>query len=236
MPKTNEDKEQRPEAPEGGMSTGLKAAIVCAAVAGVFVVVVVGAIIIAAFNAHKTGDNSVAPDFEESVTARLDKSGLSDLEKEEGRRIIRRFVESVKAQKIPPPKFKFVVQKFMQSSMGQFSMIRDVLRQSDLPEPEKKASVRKWQLFAAVRVQEKLSDAEIAGVMDAIPRRPDGEPKEPPWTEAELRNLLIQVDNAVMGKNIELGGDIPVLDDDLRQMIRAMKEAMVDEVRTMSDE
>lgn len=234
----NERDRKRTESSDEGVTTGLKVAIGCAIAAGVFVVLIIAAIVIAALNADKL----VAFGLEKTATAILDQSSLSDAEKADGKQTTRRFIDNVQAGKIPASKVEAVLAKFTEGSVGQFLMIgvaHNALTTSDLPEAEKDAGIRNLQTFTAGMAQQKMSEAEVKSVVDAIPRQSNDEPKQPPWTEAELRNLLTQVDNAIMGKEIAPGGSIPITDDDLRQMIRAMKETMGEPVRnedTMTNE
>jgi len=225
MPVVNERLADDPEKSKRGRSTGAKIAMGCGIAAAVFVLLLIVAIIVVAFNVKRIGRFVLA----KGTDAIIESSTLADAEKDDAKATVRRFVEQAMDGKIPQSKAEAIIRELMQGSLGQMVVIgaaHQAVQKSGLSEAEKKRGIENLQRFMAGFAQKRFSDAEISSVLDAAPRQPAGGPKQPPWSDDEVRTVLAQVERALEGKDIQPTDTMPIPAEDLRKAIRAMKEAL----------
>ena len=104
--------------------------------------------------------------------------------------------------------------------------LHQAVKDSDLPEEAKNEAFEKIGKLYSGFVQKIVTEEELSAVLQRIPRDPQGAPKKPPWTEAELQAALAQVDAVIADKQIEVQKGPPDFAEDLRRAVRNMKEVM----------
>jgi len=212
--------------PKAGMGTGAKVVLGCGITVAVIIILLVGTVVffgkqIARFATTKVVDMVIT------------QSTLSEAEKEDARATVRRFLKQMQEDNIPEKKVGEIMEiltKGMLGKMVAIGAINHAVQQSDLNAQEKEEAQKAIAQFMAGLSQKKISDSDFQTILDRIPTEANGNLKQPPWTDEQLKGVLAQVDAAIEGKDIEVAEAPPDLADDLRAAIRMMKEAMGEEV------
>ncbi len=193
--------------------------------AGVFFAIVIGVIIFIAMNAPKIraqGANKV-------ILSVIENSTLSDEEKADAKATWNRFNRALANGRIPSKTAEPVIRELMDGALGRMVTIgaaQATIAQSDMPEEEQSDALLLLDTFATGYAQKKLSETEVEYVSEAAPRQKDGNPQQPPWGERDLKRVLARVGEVVKDKDIQPKRMVPVHADDLRGVVRLMKEAM----------
>jgi hypothetical protein len=195
------------------------------------VVILLGALVLlailmiaAASTARKMGRDYMV----KGASRMIEASSLEPAEKQDATATVREFFTKAVADRIPKDKMENVIREVMSGPYGkllQIAAVQRAIEKSELEKEKKTAALESAHVLSAAYAEKLVSDAELAPILEAIPKDEQGQPVGPPWTSADLDQVLSRAGSIFQGREIKPKDAQPDFPDAIRRAVRAMKEA-----------
>jgi hypothetical protein len=181
--------------------------------------------IVAASTARKRGRDYMVNGANQMIEA----SSLQPAEQQDATATVRIFVTKAVADEISEDRVGKVMREIMGGPYGkllQMVILQRAIQKSEMDKEKKTAAQENAHILFAAYVEKLISDAELTAVIEAIPKDELGQPAKPPWKGEDLDRVLLQAGAVLHGREIKPKDGLPDFPDSIRQVVRAMKEAV----------
>jgi len=217
------------------MATRTKVGIGC----GVVAVVAIVALIVGVVSIVRKAKDVIAYAATSDLERLIDDSGLSAHEKADAKATLQRFLDQVKAGKVPMDTASALVEELRDANNGMafaYIMLRHFeakIEGSNLPAADKKMSAQSVsKLYAAMR-ENRVTQPEMYTILNAMPKGPDRKKlKTGAWEDEEIKAVITVTDAVLADKKVTVTGARYDPADEIRTLVKSAKEAMAEKRKT----